>query len=206
MGIIFIIILLLTLGKVTVIVDYSESLIVKIKYMFFPVFTLPSKKKASDKPKKSKKKEKKDDDKKSDKKKKDKKKPSLDDILELLRLALNSIGKPLKKIIKRIEISHLALNVVCGGEDAAKAAITFGAVNMAVGNLLGWLDTFCTLKPVDALSVNVDFESEETTADAYVEVRLTVAAALAFVFTLLGRAIGHYFTHSETREAVKKLV
>ena len=206
-GIIFIIILLLTLGKVSVMVDYGELLIVKIKYMFFPIFTLPQKKEAAEKPKKAKrkKKEKKKEDEKPDDKK-EKKKPAIGDIIELVKAGVDSLGKPLKKILKRVEISHLKLNIVCGGEDAAKAAITFGAVNMAVGNLLGWIDTFFTLKPVDELSVNVDFESEQTTAKAYVMVKLTVAAALAFVFTLIGRALGHYFTHKETREAVKNMV
>lgn len=208
-GIIFIVILLLTLGKVTVYVDYNESLILKIKYMFFPILTLPAKKKKDDKAKKSKKKPKKKDEKKTDDEnaeEKPKKKLALGDILELVKLVLNSLGKPLRKILKRVEIDHLALNIVCGGEDAAKAAITFGAVNVAVGNLMGWLDTFFTLKPVDELSVNVDFESEETTADAYVEIKLTVAAAFAFLFTLLGRAIKYFFTHRETREVIKNLV
>ncbi|MCH5195896.1 MAG: DUF2953 domain-containing protein [Oscillospiraceae bacterium] len=208
-GIIFIIILLLTLGKVSVMVDYGELLIVKIKYMFFPIFTLPQKKEAAEKPKKAKRKkkeQKKKDEKPDDKENKEKKKPALGDIIELVKAGVDSLGKPLKKILKRVEISHLKLNIVCGGEDAAKAAITFGAVNMAVGNLLGWIDTFFTLKPVDELSVNVDFESEQTTAKAYVMVKLTVAAALAFVFTLIGRALGHYFTHKETREAVKNMV
>lgn len=205
-GIIFVIILLLTLGKVSVMVDYNESLIVKIKYMFFPVFAIPAMKEKKPKKTKAKKKEKKKKEESDDKDKKNKKKPALGDILELVKMGLNSLGKPLRKIIKRVEISHLALNIVCGGEDAAKAAITFGAVNMAVGNLLGWLDTFFTLKPVDELSINVDFESEQTVADAYVEIKLTVAAALAFVFTFIGRAIGHYFTHRETREAVKNMV
>lgn len=208
-GIIFIIILLLTLGKVSVMVDYGELLIVKIKYMFFPIFTLPQKKEAAEKPKKAKRKkkeQKKKDEKPDDKENKEKKKPALGDIIELVKAGVDSLGKPLKKILKRVEISHLRLNIVCGGEDAAKAAITFGAVNMAVGNLLGWIDTFFTLKPVDELAVNVDFESEQTTAKAYVMVKLTVAAALAFVFTLIGRALGHYFTHKETREAVKNMV
>lgn len=201
-GIILIIILILVLGKAKITVDFSESLVVKIKYMFFPILTIPSKKKAPKKPKK----EKKAKDEKAEKKPKKKISLSLDNILDLVRFAFSSIGKPLRKILKRIEISHLALNVVCGGEDAAKAAITFGAVNMAVGNLLGWFDTIFTLKPVDELSVNVDFESEETTADAYVEVKLTIAAVFAFAFTLIGRLIRHYLTHKGAREAIKKLV
>ncbi len=205
-GIIFIIILLLTLGRVQITADYSEDFILKIKYMFFPILTLPSTKpKKEKKPKKPKKPK---EEKAEDEEEKPKKKISLnlDDILALAKLALNSIGKPLRKILKRVEISHLSLDIVCGGEDAAKAAITYGAVNMAIGNLLGWFDTIFTLKPVDKLSVNVDFESEETTADAYVEVKLTVAAAFAFAFTLIGRVIKNFITGKGARTAVKKLV
>ncbi len=206
-GIIFIIILVLLLGKVQVIADYSEDFILKIKYMFFPVLTLPSTKpKKEKKPKKPK--EPKEEKAEDEKEKKPKKKISLtlDDILALVKMALNSIGKPLRKILKRVEISHLSLDIVCGGEDAAKAAITYGAVNMAIGNLLGWFDTIFTLKPVDKLEVNVDFESEETTADAYVEVKLTVAAVFAFAFTLIGRVIKNYITGKDARKAIKNLV
>ena len=54
-GIIFIIILLLTLGRVQITADYSEDFILKIKYMFFPILTLPSTKpKKEKKPKKPK--------------------------------------------------------------------------------------------------------------------------------------------------------
>ncbi len=203
-GIIFIIILVLLLGRVQVTADYSEDFILKIKYMFFPILTLPSTKPKKEKKPKKPKKEKAED----EKEKKPKKKISLnlDDILALAKLALNSIGKPLRKILKRVEISHLSLDIVCGGEDAAKAAITYGAVNLAIGNLLGWFDTVFTLKPVDKLSVNVDFESEETTADAYVEVKLTVAAVFAFAFTLIGRVIKNFITGKGARTAVKKLV
>lgn len=203
-GIIFVIILVLLLGKVQVMADYSEDFILKIKYMFFPILTLPSTKPKKEKKPKKPKEEKAED----EKEKKPKKKISLnlDDILALAKLALNSIGKPLRKILKRVEISHLSLDIVCGGEDAAKAAITYGAVNMAIGNLLGWFDTIFTLKPVDKLAVNVDFESEETTADAYVEVKLTVAAVFAFAFTLIGRVIKNFITGKGARTAVKKLV
>ena len=54
-GIIFIIILVLLLGRVQITADYSEDFILKIKYMFFPILTLPSTKpKKEKKPKKPK--------------------------------------------------------------------------------------------------------------------------------------------------------
>ncbi len=214
-GSIFVFILLLTLGRVKIIFDYKEDLILKVKYMFFPLVTIPATKPKKEKPpkkdKKSKKKseetaeEEKPEDEKTEEKK-PKKKISLADILEVAKLALDSLGKPLKRILKRTVFAHLALRISCGGEDAAKTAIKFGLVNMAVGNALGWLDTFFTLKTPDDINVTADFQSEETKIDCYCEISLSLAAALAFVFTFIGRAIKYYFTHNRTRAAIRNLV
>lgn len=217
-GSIFVFILLLTLGRVKIIFDYKENLILKVKYLFFPLVTIPATKPKKEKPpkkdKKSKKKaeetakqseENKPEDEKSEEKK-PKKKISLADIFEVAKLALDSLGKPLKRILKRTVFAHLALRISCGGEDAAKTAIKFGLVNLAVGNALGWLDTFFTLKTPDDINVTADFQSEETKIDCYCEISLSLAAALAFVFTFIGRAIKYYFTHNRTRAAIRNLV
>ena len=215
-GSIFVFILLLTLGRVKIIFDYKEDLILKVKYMFLPLVTIPAtkpkKQKSPKKEKKSKKKsegeaeEEKPEDEKPDEEKKPKKKIAITDILEVAKLALDSLGKPLKRILKRTVFAHLALRISCGGEDAAKTAIKFGLVNMAVGNALGWLDTFFTLKKPDDINITADFQSEETKIDCYCEISLVAAAALAFVFTFIGRAIKYYFTHNRTRAAIRNLV
>ena len=212
-GIIIIFILLLTLGKVTVIFDYKDDMILKVKYFSIPVVKIPSdKKKKKEKPKKSEKKspdKEKSDKEKSDKEKenpKEKKKISLPDIFELVKLALDSLGKPLKKILKRTAFSHLALKIAVGGEDAAKTAISFGLMNIAVGNALGWIDTVFTLKKPDDINITADFQSEETKFDCDCEISLVAAAAFAFLFTFIGRAIKYYFTHNRTRAAVRNLV
>ena len=215
-GSIFVFILLLTLGRVKIIFDYKEDLILKVKYMFLPLVTIPATKpknqKSPKKEKKSKKKsegeaeEEKPEDEKPDEEKKPKKKIAITDILEVAKLALDSLGKPLKRILKRTVFAHLAVRISVGGEDAAKTAIKFGLVNMAVGNALGWLDTFFTLKKPDDINITADFQSEETKIDCYCEISLVAAAALAFVFTFIGRAIKYYFTHNRTRAAIRNLV
>lgn len=211
-GSIFVFILLLTLGRVKIIFDYKDDVIFKVKYMFIPLVTIPAtkpKKQKSPKKKKSKKKAKEAAEDKPEEKpeeKKPKKKISLADIFEVLKLALDSLGKPLKKILKRTIFAHLALRISVGGEDAAKTAIKFGLVNLAVGNALGWLDTAFTLKKPDDINITADFQSEETKIDCYCEISLVAAAALAFVFTFIGRAIKYYFTHNRTRAAIRNLV
>lgn len=213
-GSVFVFILLLTLGRVKIIFDYKDDVIFKVKYMFLPLVTIPAtkpKKQKYPKKKKSKKKtegeaaEEKPKDEKTEEKK-PKKKMSLEDIFEVLKLALDSLGKPLKRILKRTIFAHLALRISVGGEDAAKTAIKFGLMNMAVGNALGWLDTFFMLKKPDDINITADFQSEETKIDCYCEISLVAAAALAFVFTFIGRAIKYYFTHNRTRAAIRNLV
>ncbi|MBP1562239.1 MAG: DUF2953 domain-containing protein [Oscillospiraceae bacterium] len=214
-GSIFVFILLLTLGRVKIIFDYKDDVIFKVKYMFLPLVTIPATKPKKQKPPKKEKKSKKktegeDEEEKSEDEKPEEKKPkkkiSLADIFEILKLVLDSLGKPLKRILKRTIFAHLALRISVGGEDAAKTAIKFGLVNMAVGNALGWLDTAFTLKKPDDINITADFQSEETKIDCYCEISLVAAAAFAFLFTFIGRAIKYYFTHNRTRAAIRNLV
>lgn len=239
---VLLVVLLILAGRVTVIFDYGEELYLKVSYLMFTVFKIPSKrKKTAKKDKKAKKsakkavksiekaEEKSEDSaenkteqsaekaaekadsatkktEKSDKKSAKKPKPDLSDILALVKLVLDSIGKPLKRILKRTEILHLRLDIICGGSDAAKAALNFGATNILIGNALGWIDNFFTLKPPDGINIGVDFQCEQTEYAAYCEVRLSLAAALGFLFSIIGRAVKHYGSHKEAKIAVGKLL
>ncbi|MCM1166085.1 MAG: DUF2953 domain-containing protein [Lachnospiraceae bacterium] len=235
-GAVLVVILVLLLCNVTVIFDYGGEVYLRISYLFFTIVRVPAKrKKTRRKDRKAKKvvkaaaedgetaradaAEKGDAEKekpaeKGDKtpekspksEKDDKEKKSLGDIFEVVKLVLDSLGKPLKKLLKRTRISHFYLDIVCGGEDAAKAALTYGGANILVGNALGWIDGYFTLKPVDGLNIGVDFQRERTTAECHAEARLTLIAALAFVFTLLGRALRFYRAHGEAKSAVDKFI
>ncbi len=202
--------LLFLLGlRAVVVIDYCGDLYLRVSVLGFTVFRIPSPKKRKSGTKPKKKPKKKGDDKeaqdeKSSKKEK-KEKPTLSELLDLLKLVLNSLGKPLRKVLKRIIISHLDLRIVAGGDDAAKAAINYGAANYLLGVGLNLCDEFFTLKEPDEIRVDVDFYKEKTEVNCYVEIRLTVGSALAFAFTLLGRAIKYYLSHKESRSAVRKL-
>ena len=232
-GAVLIVLLILLLCNVTVIFDFNGDIYLRISYLCFTIVKIPaiqkknrkrkrrakkalksvanvtddmaadevktdsvSKKKASAKSEKTEKPE----------KKKPAKKLTLEEIFEMVKLILDSLGKPLKKLLKRTNISHLRLEIICGGDDAAKTALNFGRMNIIVGNALGWIDGFFTLKPVDDLHIDVDFESEHTRTNAYCEIRLTLIAALAFVFTLLGRAVRFYLSRDKAKSAVDKLI
>lgn len=137
-------------------------------------------------------KDKKDDNGKKDKKSKDggKKRFDLksltfDDIIALVKLAFSGVGKPLRKLFKSIKVSHMSIRIVCGGSDAAVTGIKYGAINAVLGNVLGLIDSFFTLKPLDDMYITADFQSEETLFDVYFEVRLTLFAAVAAGFRLI---------------------
>lgn len=194
---------LLLAGKVSVFFDYNGTLALKAKYLCFTVVRIP--KKSNKKPKKKKSAPKKEKSKAQEKALKSKKKSAkkdgeaagkkkgkfslknltFDDILALLKQAFSGLGKPLKKLFKSIEFSHMSIEIICGGDDAAKTAIKFGTMNIAVGNALGLLDSFFTLKPLDDLNIGVDFQSEKTLYDCYFEMRLSLFAALAAAFRLI---------------------
>lgn len=121
-------------------------------------------------------------------KQKNPKVPTLSELFELIRVLVDSLGKPLKKLLRRIEIRDFDIHVLCGGEDAAKAALKFGAVNLAVGNALGFLGSFFTLKQPH-VDINVDFQSEKTEAELSCTVKMCMMIFLMFLFTFLGRLI-----------------
>ncbi len=133
------------------------------------------------------------------------KKAGLKDYFEVAKLVLDSLGKPLKKLLHRTRIYDLRIKIVCGGENAAKAAMNFGTANLLVGNALGWIDSYFTLKPVKEIRIDADFQSEETAAEASCVIKMSLFTGLIFLFTLIFRAVRYYKSHPEAERAVGKL-
>lgn len=196
---------LLLAGRVVVFFDYNGELAVKIKYLCFTVIKIPGKPKKEKKVKKTKPK--------SEKKKEAPKKPakrkfdfmslSFDDKIALIKQTLSGVRKPIRKMLKRIAFSHMSINIVCGGDNAAKAAIKFGAMNIAAGNVLGLLDSFFTLKPLDDMNITVDFQSENTIYDIYFEVGMSLFAGLAGALGLLFALIKVMKTYKKTKSKTR---
>lgn len=214
-GIILFIIILLGI-PVVVYFDYGDELRLKVKYLFVTLYQIPAKPKKLKKRKRPKKKSDKDAEKKApaaengnipaeaaaektdgssvkEKKKKEKKpkdpsKPDLFEILELVKVGVESLSKPLRKLCRRIRICDFDIRMICGGDDAAKAALNFGRMNLLISNALGWMGVTFTLKRPH-IDINVDFQSEETVTECSCKVKLSALAALAFVFTFLGRFV-----------------
>ena len=66
--------------------------------------------------------------------------------IDRLSKILTSLFKRVKTLLKRCRITRLHLHIVCAGEDAAAAAVEYGAVSAIVYSLLGYLDTVARIK------------------------------------------------------------
>lgn len=131
-------------------------------------------------------------------------KPTLSEIFALVKMLAESLGKPLKKVLRRTRINNLRLDMICGGDDAAAAALNFGKANIVVGNALGWLDVFFTVVKPD-INIGVDFASEDTSTEMSCNIRLSLGAALAFVIAGLFRVIKNSRGNSKALSALNKL-
>ncbi len=130
--------------------------------------------------------------------------PTLPELIELIKVVLDSLGKPLKKLLKRTSVCDLDVEIICGGEDAAAAALNFGRMNLLIGNALGLLDTFFKLKRPN-VRIDVAFDSEETVTRCFCIVKMNTLTALAFVFTFLGRLIVRAWKNSSVMAYISRI-
>lgn len=138
------------------------------------------------------------------KKKADKPKPTLSEIFAVVKMLAESLGKPLKKLLHRTRITDMQLDIICGGGDAAAAALNYGKMNVVVGNALGWLDTFFTLVKPD-INIGVDFASEDTLTEMSCKIKISLGAALAFLLVGLFRVVKNSRGNDEVLSALHKL-
>ncbi|MBS4785315.1 MAG: DUF2953 domain-containing protein [Clostridiales bacterium] len=100
--------------------------------------------------------------------------------LQLIWEMIQALPGPLRRLLRRVHIHHVALRILTAGEDAADAAIRAGRTAGAVYSVYGLLCGVFTLDPPEVL-VLPDFFREED--NVYLEGCVTVrpAALLAFL-------------------------
>ncbi len=214
-AVIVIIILLPLFGSAAVRFEYNEDVRIKISYLFFTIYKFPAPENKKDKKgKKVNDKNKTDKQKAAEHKKsadngknseKDKEKLNLSDIFELIKLVVNSLSGPLKRLLHRIRILNFKLEIICGGDDAAEIALNYGKINIAVGAALGYIDTYFTLKKPE-IAIKADFNSEKTATVCSCTVKLRLFAVLAFIFAGGFRALKNYKGNEKAAKAVSKLI
>lgn len=131
-------------------------------------------------------------------------KMSLSDITALVKLIWDSLSKPLRHMLKATRIYGFRLDIVCGGEDAAKAALNYGRTSAAAGIAAAFLESCFTMRSPEYY-ITVDFMSEETRTKCEFTAKLTLMAVLATLFWIVGRAVRYYTKRKDAARAVEKL-
>lgn len=161
-GGILLVILLILFIPIRIRLKYTDELEVFVPVLFFkiPIFPRKTKLKPMSKKKYEKvlakeaeKSTKKERDKVSKEKKKNKpikdakkKKISLSDITSLVGEILDAVGAILSKVGGYLRVKIYALHILISSDDAAKTAITYGAVSGTLGTLFGILEDRCHIK------------------------------------------------------------
>ncbi len=108
-------------------------------------------------------------------------KPSgLSDILALVKDGLASISPPLRLLAHHLHFIKLRVLVNIATEDAAKTAITYGAVSSSAFWLLGQLQTVFDIRP-DQFSIRSNFFGTKTDFSVSGELRATPITLLTVV-------------------------
>lgn len=156
------ILVLIGLMPVGVWVEYNNgALTVKVPIWLAKITAYPRKKKEK---------------KKSDKPKKKREIPveiSVASVLEFLEL----LAKFVAQTGRRLRLRELKLQVVCGGSNAATAALDYGKACAIICAVEPLLDRVFATKRRE-IQADVDFEAKSQTIYALADIRLTVASAL----------------------------
>ncbi len=129
---------------------------------------------------------------------------TLSDIFALVKLVWDSLGTPLKRLLKATRVNGFRLAIAVGGDDAAEAAINFGKTNMAAGTALAFLDGCFTLRE-PKFDITCNFNGEDTRTECGFTAKLTLIAALAFLVWAVGRLVRNYMSRKDAAAAVEKL-
>ncbi len=212
--------------SVTITFDYENKLSLKVKFLWFTVFTTDPKPKKKKKPKKNKKEKKKKAEKtpapseektdtpsvqadaaessaetaepeKGGKAKKEKKpKKKLDIDLDMIMDYVRSASPPIKRLFKKIRWYDVYVDWVVASDDAAKTAITYGSICSVLYPFFEWLTTYFTAH-VKEIHIEADFSKEKSDIFAYFVLKLRLSTALACVIWLAWRVLKTYMKYNQ---------
>ena len=178
---ILIIILLLPVGADAAYIDSAFSL--KAKLGPIKIGLIPGKEKPEEKEKKTSKpgknkKKKKTDAGASDAGKKDKPKLKLsfDDVMTIIRIALNALGR----FRRSIKVDKLTVHLVTAGPDPYSAVMSYGYFNAAIGALRPLLHRVFKIRNEDYASA-VDFEADRLKIEARIVLTVRIGEILLLV-------------------------
>ncbi len=167
--------------RVTVIIDYAENTIVKIKYLFLGFNVVDTSKPKKEKKPKKKKEEPAEEEAPQEDKPKTKGNSLLkqlytdhgyDGIVKMLNGIKTSLGGFFGRLYKTLVFDELYITMVTAGSDAADTAIKHGKLCAWAYPILGKLISTSKVKKYD-FNFSPDFLAPKSTASAYVRLHVT---------------------------------
>lgn len=110
---------------------------------------------------------------------------------EMIKLLLDSAGRPAKRLISHIRVTDFYADITASGEDAAQAALNYGKINWMVYSALSYLYQFVQLK-VKKIDIGVNFSSGETKYFISCKVKMRLSTAIGCALWFFGRAAKRY--------------
>lgn len=156
---------ILMLLPLTLYISFEDKLCLKLRYLFIKIQLFPEKPKEKKKKQPAKKPQKaqkpKDAEQEENKLREILSKTGLSGLIEIISETAKIIGAGAMGVIRHAVIKRLKLNVDCGGEDAADAAISCGYVSAAVYPSLGIILSAVKNYKKTQININPDYDSEE---------------------------------------------
>ena len=159
LGIILILLILLLITPVGVDLRYDGALRVRLKFGILHFTLFPGKENKTPKEKKKPEKE----------KKQPGPKPTLQEILELVRIALQALGR----FRRRLSIDLLRLYVLVAADDPYDAVLRYGALNAGLGVLAPLAHNALKIRSED-VRTNVDVQGTKSSAECHVIATLQI--------------------------------
>lgn len=187
---------------VTVGLQESVSVMIRILFLKIPIFPRPKttkkkpkKKKKSDQKQKKKEKKPKKEKKKDDQKKKPKKKV---DIVFWVRLLLDVVSALFRKLGQNFKIRVHAYEICVASEDAAKTAVMYGTVQALSETLFLRLEKAINFKVVKnaPFGVYVNFLEEKPKANVKIDFSISIGGIFGILFGVIFAFIKSFITSS----------
>ncbi|MDE7280501.1 MAG: DUF2953 domain-containing protein [Ruminiclostridium sp.] len=105
---------------------------------------------------------------------KEKLKPDLDMIID----CVNAAKPHIKKLFKKIRIYDVFAEIVVGGDDAAKTALSYGTHCAAINGFIAFLKNNVSFKAIK-IDIKADFDLEKSDYYVYGKVKLRLCTLLS---------------------------
>lgn len=125
---------------------------------------------------------------------------SVTDFIPFIRLVFDF----LVDFKNKLRINHLKIRYTMAGGDPADLAINYGKTWAALGNIWPRLETWFVIKKRD-VAVQCDFEADEATIDARIDLTITLGRLLSLVFRYAFRALKEYLIFRKKRNGGKSV-